>query len=84
MDRREFMSAGIPFAPMSSSEGSPIVKCAPWGSCVPESKPPLFADNAQFWYETRRAFGASATEQANLAKSGSACNSRRGRATLWE
>jgi len=24
-----------------------------------ESKPPLFPDNAQFWYETRRAFGAA-------------------------
>jgi hypothetical protein len=24
-----------------------------------ESKPPLFPDNAQFWYETQRAFGAA-------------------------
>ena len=26
---------------------------------VSESKPPLFPDNAQFWYEARRAFGAA-------------------------
>ena len=26
---------------------------------VSESKPPLFPDDAQFWYEARRAFGAA-------------------------
>lgn len=57
MDRREFMSAGIPFAPMTaSSEGGAQLSTGPHAEAVPESKAPLFPDHAQFWYETRRAF----------------------------
>lgn len=60
MDRREFMSAGIPFALMAaSSEGGAQSSTAPHAEAVPENKPPLFPDDAQFWYETRRAFGAA-------------------------
>jgi hypothetical protein len=51
MDRRESINAGIPFALTAASSGA--------AEAAPTSKPPLFPDNAQFWYETRRVFGAA-------------------------
>ena len=60
MDRREFMSEGIPFAlTAASSEGGAKSSTEPHAEAVPERKPPLFPDNAQFWYETWRVFGAA-------------------------
>ena len=60
MNRREFTSVGSPSAMMAASSQagaqSPSVTHA---EAAPEGKPPLFPDNAQFWYETRRAFGAA-------------------------
>jgi dienelactone hydrolase len=60
MDRREFMNAGVPFAMMRAASGaSAQSSSATDAEAAPESKPPLFPDNTQFWYETRRAFGAA-------------------------
>ena len=52
------MSAGIPFAMMAAgSQASAQSFSATHAEAAQEGKPPLFPDNAQFWYETRRAFG---------------------------
>jgi pimeloyl-ACP methyl ester carboxylesterase len=59
MDQGEFMSAGIPAAMMAAASGAGAQSSSgTHGEAAPESKPPFFADNAQFWYELRRAFGA--------------------------
>jgi dienelactone hydrolase len=60
MDRREFMAAGIPLALIAANVGA--VAQSPNGASpagAPKGNTPLFPDNAQFWYETRRAFGAA-------------------------
>jgi pimeloyl-ACP methyl ester carboxylesterase len=54
------MNTGIPFAMMApgahvGAQSSNVDNAG----VASESKPPLFPDNAQFWYETRRAFGAA-------------------------
>ena len=59
MNRREFTSVGSPSAMMGeNSEGGAQSSSVTHAEAATESKPPLFPDNAQFWYETRRAFGA--------------------------
>lgn len=60
MDRRDFMGAAIPFALMAASSGADAQSSqATRAGAVPRSKPPLFPDNAQFWYKTLRGFGAA-------------------------
>src|SRR6516225_1406316 len=56
MDRKEFMS---PFAMMAAiPEAGTQSSTVTHAGAPTETKPPLFPDNAQFWYETHRAFGA--------------------------
>ena len=61
MDRRAFLALGIPLAAVAANganaEDAP--SGAPAASPAPRPKTPLFADDAQFWYETQRAFGAA-------------------------
>src|SRR3974390_1694510 len=60
MDRRECRSSGIPFAMMASaSQAGAQSSTVNHAGAATGNKPPLFPDDAQFWYETRRAFGAS-------------------------
>ena len=59
MNRRELTSVGSPFAMMAaSSQAGAQSSSVTHAEAAPGDKPPLFPDNAQFWYETRRAFGA--------------------------
>jgi hypothetical protein len=54
------MGAAIPFALMAASSGADAQSSqATRAGAVPGSKPPLFPDNAQFWYKTLRGFGAA-------------------------
>jgi len=54
------MSAGIPSAMMAAgSQAGAQSSYADHADVLSQSKPPLFPDNAQFWYEARRAFGAA-------------------------
>jgi hypothetical protein len=56
MDRKEFMS---PFAMMAAgSKVGAQSSTVSHAEAAQEVKPPLFPHNAQFWYETHRAFGA--------------------------
>lgn len=60
MDRRAFMSAAIPFTLMAASPGASAQSSnVTRAEAASQSKSPLFPDNTQFWYETRRAFGAA-------------------------
>ena len=58
MNRREFMAAGIALAVAAANADA--LQSAPAAAVAnPSTKPPLFPDDIQFWYETMRAFGAS-------------------------
>jgi dienelactone hydrolase len=61
MDRRTLLALG-PLAPLFASdalaEDAQPTDAAPTNAAATE-RPPLFADDAQFWYETQRAFGAA-------------------------
>jgi dienelactone hydrolase len=60
MDPKQFMSGGIPPAVMAAgSKAGAQSSNVEHAEVVSASKPPLFPDNAQFWYEARRAFGAA-------------------------
>jgi len=60
MDRKDFMNAETPFAVTAAgSKAGAQSSNVDHAEVVSESKPPLFPDNAQFWYEARRAFGAA-------------------------
>ena len=54
------MSAGIPSAMRAAgAQAGAQSSSVTHAGVATENKPPLFPDNAQFWYETHRAFGAS-------------------------
>jgi dienelactone hydrolase len=54
------MNTGIPFATTAAGvQAGAQSSNVDNAGAASESKPPLFPDNAQFWYETRRAFGAA-------------------------
>jgi len=54
------MSAGIPPAMMAAgSQAGAQSLSVTHAEAAPEGKPPLFPENATFWHETRRAFGAA-------------------------
>jgi dienelactone hydrolase len=60
MDRRVVLALGVPLATVISgvnAEEGPF-RAGSAGPPIPE-KTPVFPDNAQFWYETQRAFGAA-------------------------
>ena len=60
MDRKDFMGAETPFTVTAAgSKACAQSSNVEHAEVVSESKPPLFPDNAQFWYEARRAFGAA-------------------------
>jgi dienelactone hydrolase len=54
------MNSDIPFAMMAAgAQAGAQTLNVDQADVASKSKPPLFPDNAQFWYEARRAFGAS-------------------------
>lgn len=59
MNRRELFAAGLPFALAAGAvqAAEPPAAVAPVSGAT-TGKPPLFADDAQFWFETLRMFGA--------------------------
>jgi dienelactone hydrolase len=59
MNRRDFLASGIAVVSVTAGSGFAQPSGAPVAAANPQGKPPLFPDNAQFWYETMRAFGAS-------------------------
>lgn len=60
MDRKDFMGAETPFTVTAAgSKAGAQSSNVEHAEVVSESRPPLFPDNAQFWYEARRAFGAA-------------------------
>src|SRR5215468_6504941 len=60
MDRKDFMSAETPSTVTAAgSKAGAQSSNVEHAEVVSESKPPLFSDNPQFWYEARRAFGAA-------------------------
>src|SRR6516165_5565728 len=59
MERKDFMGTETPFTVTAAgSKAGAQSSNVEHAEVVSESKPPLFPDNAQFWYETHRAFGA--------------------------
>jgi len=52
MDRRQLLTAGLPLALAASGAAAPLSAAEPAG------KTPLFPEDAQFWFETVRMFGA--------------------------
>jgi dienelactone hydrolase len=62
MNRRAILALGIPVAAMAVGgvNAEEVPSAAAVNPPVPmPPKPPLFADDVQFWYETQRAFGAA-------------------------
>jgi hypothetical protein len=62
MNRRAILALGIPLAGLAvggvNAEEAPSAAAVNPPVLMPP-KPPLFADDVQFWYETQRAFGAA-------------------------
>jgi dienelactone hydrolase len=57
MNRRDFFAAGVPLAMAAGAAGGAVAADAP-APTPPAGAPPLFPDDAQFWFETLRMFGA--------------------------
>ena len=59
MDRRTLLEVGLSLAAMASSSFAVAQTAPPAAAAAPKPapKPPLFADDVQFWFETQRIFG---------------------------
>jgi pimeloyl-ACP methyl ester carboxylesterase len=59
MDRRQLLALGAPLALMAGGVKAADAQPAAPAPAAPREKPPLFADDVQFWFETERNFGAA-------------------------
>ena len=60
MDRRTLLELGVSLATLATSTFAVAQTAPPAAAAAPKppaAKPPLFADDVQFWFETQRIFG---------------------------
>jgi len=59
MNRRTLLALAPVAALLATDDALAAANEAPVSAPAPERKPPLFASDVQFWFETQRAFGAA-------------------------